>query len=302
MAKALEMAKKVSPTDSTVLIQGESGTGKELIARFIHRNSGRHDHPFLAINCAALPPTLLESELFGHKKGSFTGADQDKKGLFVEAGRGTLFLDEVGELPLELQAKLLRAIQEREVRPVGDVKDVPVNARIIAASNSEIRQLVREGRFREDLYYRLSVFPLHVAPLRVRRQDILLLARHFLNHQSPNHPGFTPEAIRRLERYTWPGNVRELENWVEYAVVLAGNERIRPEHLPQDPMGGEQDPLECLAEDMPPYDELERRYIRLVLDRTQGNKSEAARVLGMSMSTLWRRLKEIGTNGDGGGQ
>ena len=293
VGRALMLAEKVAPTKSTVLIMGESGTGKEVLARYIHRHSGRNEHPFLAINCAALPPTLLESELFGHKKGSFTGADTDKKGLFVEAGEGTLFLDEVGELPLELQAKLLRALQEKEVRPVGGVKDQKVEARIVAATNQDLREMVSEGRFREDLYYRLAVFPLAIAPLRDRRQDILLLARHFLSILSPGHPGFSPQAVRVMEAHAWPGNVRELENWVEYAVVLAGEERIMPEHLPQsvDACPPGQLSLSNLAQDLPSSEELEKRYIKLVLDRTDGNRSEAARILGLSVSTLWRRLK-----------
>ena len=294
MEKILILAEKVAPTGSTVLIQGESGTGKEVVARFIHRHSGRESQPFLAINCAALPPNLLESELFGHVKGAFTGADNDKKGLFVEAGSGTLFLDEVGELPLELQAKLLRALQQREVRPVGGTRDIKINARIIAATNQDMREMVVSNRFREDLFYRLSVFPLKMTPLRERRQDILLLARHFLGKFKPDHSGFSPAAIRLLEHYSWPGNVRELENWIEYAVVLAGEERILPEHLPLSMMQTPQEQLSVnnLAQDLPTAEELERRYIRLVLDQTGGNKSEAARILGLSISTLWRRLKD----------
>ena len=292
VARALLLAEKVAPTPTTVLIQGESGTGKEVMAQFIHRNSGRTDEPFLAINCAALPPNLLESELFGHVKGAFTGADSDKKGLFVQAGAGTLFLDEVGELPLELQAKLLRALQQKEVRPVGGLKDIAVKARIIAATNQDLREMVAEGRFREDLYYRLSVFPIFVTPLRQRRQDILLLARHFLALQRPDHPGFSPEAVRMMEAYSWPGNVRELENWVEYAVVLAGDEKIKPEHLPMAVGQASINPLSNLAMDLPSCEELEKRYIRQVLDHTGGNKTEASRILGLSISTLWRRLKE----------
>ncbi|MBU2549098.1 MAG: sigma-54-dependent Fis family transcriptional regulator [Proteobacteria bacterium] len=287
MARVLMLAGKVAPTGSTVLIQGESGTGKELLARFLHRRSGRSEEPFLAINCAALPPNLLESELFGHVKGAFTGADRDKKGLFVEAGRGTLFLDEVGELPLELQAKLLRAIQEKEVRPVGGVRDFPVEARILAASNQDLKSLASSGRFRDDLYYRLSVFPIHVGPLRERREDILPLARHFLGRFRSDPLGFAPDTVRTLEAYPWPGNVRELENWVEYAVIMAGPELIIPDHLPQ----AARDPIYELASDFPTRDELERRYIRLVLEHTRGNRSEAARILGLSTITLWRRLK-----------
>ena len=292
MARVLTLAEKVAPTRSTVLIQGESGTGKEVLARFIHRRSNRKEDPFLAINCAALPPTLLESELFGHVKGAFTGADSNKRGLFVEAGQGTLFLDEVGELPLELQAKLLRALQEKEVRPVGSVRDIAIHARIIAATNRDLKEMVGSNQFREDLFYRLAVFPLMVTPLRQRRQDILLLARHFLNRLNDDHPGFSPGAVRKMEAYAWPGNVRELENWVEYAHVMAGDERIQAEHLPLSEAEFEKDTISGLTLDQPDLETLERRYIRQVLSRTEGNKTEAAKILGISISTLWRRLKE----------
>lgn len=292
MAKLLIMAEKVASTRATVLIQGESGTGKEVLARLIHRHSESVGKPFLAINCAALPPSLLESELFGHVRGAFTGATTDKRGLFVEAGEGTLFLDEVGDIPLEMQAKLLRALQEREVRQVGGLKDIPIQARIIAATNRDLREMVKEGRFREDLYYRLAVFPLFVPPLRERREDILLLARNFLGRTRSDHPGFSPKSVRQMEAYAWPGNVRELENWVEYAVVMAGSERILPEHfpLPISPPSG--DPLSALAMDFPALEELEKRYTKLVLEHTAGNRTEAARILGIGISTLWRHLKE----------
>jgi two-component system, NtrC family, response regulator HydG len=292
MARLLITAEKVAATRSTVLIQGESGTGKEVLARFIHRHSDSLGKPFLAINCAALPPNLLESELFGHVKGAFTGANSDKKGLFIEAGEGTLFLDEVGEIPLEMQAKLLRALQEKEVRQVGGLKDIPVQARIIAATNRDLRTMVMEGRFREDLYYRLAVFPLFIPPLRERREDILLLARNFLARTQPDHLGFSPKAVRQMEAYPWPGNVRELENWVEYAAVMSGHEMILPEHfpLPQEPSS--RDPLAGLAADMPALEELERRYTKLVLEHTAGNRSEAARIMGIGISTLWRHLKD----------
>jgi len=292
MAKILLLAEKVAPTRSTVLLQGESGTGKEVIARFIHRHSSSADEPFLAINCAALPANLLESELFGHVKGAFTGADFDKKGLFIEAGNGTIFLDEVGDIPLEIQAKLLRAIQEKVVRQVGGVKEIPVQARNSAAANRELKSMVDEDRFREDLYFRLSVFPIAIPPLRDRREDILPLARHFLTKINPDHPGFFPKTIRLMESYDWPGNVRELENWVEYAVILAGKERIRPDHLPLEINRTPANPIKILATDLPTCNELEKRYIRYVLQQTDQNKSDAARILGIGSSTLWRRLKE----------
>ena len=293
MSRLLIRAEKVAATHATVLIQGESGTGKEVIARFIHRHSASSGKPFLAINCAALPPNLLESELFGHVKGAFTGATSDKKGLFVEAGEGTLFLDEVGEIPLEMQAKLLRALQEREARQVGGLKDFPVQARIMAATNRDLQGMVQEGRFREDLYYRIAVFPLHVAPLRERREDILLLARHFLARIQPNNPGFSPQAVRQIEAYAWPGNVRELENWVEHAVIMAGCEKILPEHFPMPTTASSQHTLSELASDFPTMEELERRYTNLVLKHTSGNRSEAARLLGIGTTTLWRRLKGV---------
>lgn len=291
MIKLQLKAQKVAPTKTTVLIQGESGTGKEVLARFIHRHSENRDKPFLAINCAALPPALLESELFGHVRGAFTGADHDKKGLFVEAGEGTLFLDEIGELTLEVQAKILRALQEREVRPVGGLKDFPVKARIIAATNRDLKEMIAAGHFREDLYYRLSVFPLLVPPLRERKQDILMLARHFLSRMKEEHNGFSPKSIRLMETYSWPGNVRELENWVEHALILAGDEKITPEHFPvvAEPP---KDPLAALTDDLPTYEEMGRRYARLVLEHTGNNKSEASRILGIGFTTLWRKLKK----------
>ncbi len=295
MARLLITAEKVAATRSTVLIQGESGTGKEVLARFIHRHSTSAEKPFMAINCAALPPSLLESELFGHVKGAFTGANSDKRGLFVEAGEGTLFLDEVGEIPLEMQAKLLRALQEREVRQVGGLKNFPIQARIIAATNRDLREMVADGRFREDLYYRLAVFPLFVAPLRERHEDILLLARNFLARIQPNHPGFSPKAVRQMETYTWPGNVRELENWVEYAVVMSGQERILPDHFPLASNQYSNDPFLSLAANLPALNELEKRYTKLILEHTSGNRTEAAKILGIGISTLWRHLKEGGS-------
>jgi two-component system, NtrC family, response regulator HydG len=294
MARVLMLAEKAAPTRATILLEGESGTGKEVVARFIHRHSDAAEKPFLAVNCAALPSQLLESELFGHVKGAFTGADSHKKGLFIEAKQGTLLLDEVGEIPLDLQAKLLRALQEKEVRPVGGLRHQTVQARIVASTNRDLRTLVGAGLFREDLYFRLSVFPISVPPLRERREDILPLARHFLSQISPNHPGFYPHSMRRMETYHWPGNVRELQNWVEYAVILAGNGRIRPEHLPLGIARTETDPIGMLMTDLPTCAEVESRYIRHVLEKTGHNKAEAARILGIGVSTLWRRLKEAG--------
>ncbi len=292
MERVLQLCLKAAPTPSSLLLVGETGTGKEVLARFIHRHSGRADQPYLAVNCAALPPNLLESELFGHVKGAFTGADRDRQGLFVEAGAGTLFLDEVGELPLELQAKLLRALQEREVRPVGGHQTRPLKARVVSATNRDLREMVAAGEFREDLYYRLAVIPVLVPPLRERREDILPLARHFLQRLRPQGPGLTPEAVRRLEAHAWPGNVRELENALEYASVLAGDQVIGPEHLPADLNDTPAALLDHLAGDLPSQEELVRRYTEHVLARTGGRKAETARILGIGQNTLWRRLKE----------
>ena len=291
MAQVRALAERVAPTNATVLISGESGTGKEVVVRFIHRSSERSGEPFLAVDCAALPENLLESELFGHVKGAFTGADRDKRGLFVEAGGGTLFLDEVGELPVTLQAKLLRALQERSVRPVGGTRSEPVGARIVAATNRDLQAMVQEGGFRQDLYYRLAVIPIRLPPLRERRDDILPLARCFLERFRPSHPGFSPEAVRKMTAYRWPGNVRELENAVEHACVLAGEDRILAEHLPPAVSQGTTGPLESLTADLPSEAELIRRYTRHVLAHTRGNRSQAAGILDIHVSTLWRRLR-----------
>lgn len=292
MKKLMLLADKVAPTQSTVLIQGESGTGKEMMARYIHTHSGRADHPFRAVNCAALPAALLESELFGHVKGAFTGADSNHKGLLLETGKGSFFLDEIGELPLELQSKLLRVLQEKEIRPVGGLSSVPFEARIIAATNQDLKSRIKEKLFREDLYYRLAVFPLTVDPLCERKEDILLLSRYFLDRIQPGHPGFSPAVVRMMETYPWPGNVRELKNCMEYAVILAGPDRILPEHLPLSVSS--EDPLTAISHDLPTFRELEKRYTRLVLKNTHQNKTQAARILGTSVTTLWRRLNEMG--------
>jgi two-component system, NtrC family, response regulator HydG len=291
MANVLALSEKAAPTPSNVLLIGESGTGKELIARFIHRRSGRENQPFVAVNCAALPPSLLESELFGHVKGAFTGAERDKAGLFIEAGAGTIFLDEVGDMPLELQVKLLRAIQEREVRPVGSLRQIPVQARILAATNRNLQKMMEQGKFREDLYYRLAVIPVQLPALRDCREDIMPLARYFLEKCQPRHPGFAPRALKLMESYAWPGNVRELENSVEYAAVLSGGVRIQPGHLPADIAKSRTGQMENLASDWPSEADLIKRYTQRVLEHTQGNQSRAARILGIDYSTFWRRLK-----------
>ena len=292
MRQVMVLAGKVAPTRASVLIQGESGVGKEVVARYVHRHSPDAAAPFLAVNCAALPPQLLESELFGHVRGAFTGADSDHRGLFVEAGNGTLFLDEIGELSPDLQAKLLRALNEREVRPVGGLKHVPVTARIIAATNQNLRQRLAEGTFRQDLFFRLAVFPIDIPPLRQRRGDILMLARHFLEQLASGHPGLAPETAHRLYTYAWPGNVRELKNWMEFGHVLAGGGPIRTEHLPPPVADGRAMRLESAFADLPPLKEVASRYARFVLDSCGANRREAARILGVSEVTLWRRIKD----------
>src|SRR3990170_2646403 len=280
---------------STVLIQGESGTGKELIARAIHYNSARSSKPFVVVNCAALPEQLLESELFGHVKGAFTGAVISKKGLFEEAEGGTCFLDEIGDMSLSLQAKLLRVIQEREVRRVGSNKPVHIDARIIAATNQPLEQKVKQGLFREDLLYRLKVVPIMLPPLRERPEDIPLLSDYFLKgyctEMTKTVFSFSPQAMDLLCRYSWPGNVRELQHAIERSVILTTNTVILPEDLPESIRH-----VYPIENDLPPFplmtlNEMERRYLIRVLRETRGNKSESARILGIDRRTLYRMAK-----------
>jgi len=292
--RVLNVIAQVAPTRSTVLISGESGTGKELVAQAIHYNSPRASGPFVKLSCAALPESLLESELFGHERGAFTGAVRRKDGLFKAADGGTLFLDEIGELSSGLQAKLLRAIEEGEIRPVGSITPQQVDVRIIAATNRDLARAVREGSFREDLYYRLNVISIHLPPLRERKDDIPLLAYHFLMKHSSElgkelH-AISPEAMRYLESYNWPGNVRELENAIEHAVVMATSDPIRAGDLPESVRsGGTPD-----TGDLPllPLRELERRAIHAALRRTEGDKREAAKLLGIGVATLYRKIKK----------
>ncbi|VVS92669.1 sigma 54-interacting transcriptional regulator [Desulfoluna spongiiphila] len=286
----LDRTDKVAPTDATVLILGESGSGKEVVARRIHAGSRRNRAPFLAINCAALPPELLESELFGHVRGAFTGAEKTKKGLFVSAGEGTIFLDEIGDMPLPVQGKLLRALQEREVRPVGGLEDIPVKARIVAATNRDLAAMAREGSFRQDLYYRLSVFPISLPSLAERKEDILPLAHAALKKRAPDHPGFSATAENALLSHPWPGNVRELENWVEHGLILAGDDLIDAPHLPETHQTTA--PADSIDGDLPSLEALTHRYIDKVLTHTGGNKKETAHILGIGTATLWRHLKK----------
>jgi Nif-specific regulatory protein len=280
----------VIDTDATVLVTGESGTGKELVARAIHYNGERQDKPFVAVFCGSLPDELLESELFGHKKGAFTGAIADKKGLFQVANGGTVFLDEVGELSHKMQTSLLRVLQEGEIKRVGDTETTRVDVRLISATNKSLQDLVKAGEFREDLFYRLNTIEVAVPPLRRRRDDIELLAKHFLAKlavKNRSHiKGFTEDALARLRSHDWPGNVRELENTVERAVVLCRNDAIGIDELRLPAVGSH--PLEPGIT----LKELERRMVKKTLDECDGNVSETARVLGVSRRWLHYRLKE----------
>lgn len=298
MKRVYDLIRRVSETDASVFITGESGTGKELIARAIHERGDRASRPFVAINCAAVPANLLESELFGHVRGAFTDARTARKGLLAEANGGTLLLDEVGEMPLEMQPKLLRVLQEQEFRPVGGDRSVSVDVRIIAATNRDPEGDVEEGRFREDLYYRLNVVEIHVPPLRARGNDILLLAQRFVRRVAKrlDKPvrGISKEAARRLLEYDWPGNVRELENCVERAVTLTAFDQIIVDDLPERIRTFESKRVVLIDRDIEhllTLEELERRYIERVLATVDDNKSAAARILGVDRRTLYRKLE-----------
>jgi len=294
------MIEKIAPTRVTVLVLGESGVGKELVARAIHQKSLRADGPFVVVNCGAIPEGLIESELFGHEKGAFTGASHSKRGLFDAAHGGTLFLDEVGELPLHVQVKLLRALQQRTIRSVGGVQDREVDVRIVAATNRDLEQEVREGRFREDLYYRLNVIGLRVPPLRERKEDILPLVEHFMERHGAR-PGMrlSREAQKLLLEYEFPGNVRELENLVERAITLADGDEIGPDVFPPEVRRVRPSFDESLLEDapIPPgfdlqawLDAFERRMLERALEQAGGVKVEAARLLGISFRSFRYRL------------
>ena len=295
----LRLAETVAPTESTVLIQGESGTGKEVVARYIHELSSRADHTFASINCGALPESLLESELFGHVKGSFTGAIKDKTGLFAAAAKGTFFLDEIGETTPATQVKLLRVLQHREVIPVGATDPQPIDVRLIAATNRELEEEIRRGAFRTDLFYRLNVIALHLPTLRQRAEDIPLLATHFLSRiadlrqEAPKE--LSRSALDALTSYSWPGNVRELENALERAVILTPGDEIAPSALPERVTQRVSEPLVAeRAPTNPTLESIERAYIMWVLQSESGNKSRAAEVLGIDPSTLYRKLSRYG--------
>jgi len=297
--KILELVKKVANTDSTVLIYGESGTGKELIAKAIHQLSQRSQKPFIAINMAALPEELLESELFGYVKGAFTGAAKDKEGLLKAAEGGTVLLDEISEASPRIQVKILRALQEKEMTPVGSTKVQKVNVRIIASTNTDLEAKVKEGNFREDLFYRLNVVSINIPPLRERKDDIPLLVNYFLKKYSAlyNLPvkKFSNEAMEILFKYDWPGNVRELENAVERALILSEGEIIVPGDLPEKILSQEEAP-QIVATEKISLEELEKRYIIQILDLTGWNKTKAAQILGIDPSTLYRKLQRYGLN------
>jgi DNA-binding NtrC family response regulator len=293
MQSVFALIRQAAPGDVNVLITGESGTGKELVAKALHFNSHRADRPFVPINCAAVPASLLESELFGHVKGAFTGAVSSRRGLFREAHGGTLFLDEIGDMAPELQAKLLRAIEDRSVRPVGSDQATPLDVRIIAATNQDLPARIRAGQFRDDLYYRLAVIPIQLPALRERKEDIPLLAEHFLGRaiaaSGKQVAGFTPETMTILLRHLWPGNVRELENVVERAVTLSAGGTIAPDALLLDASASPPTAL-TLAQlpRRPTLQELTDEYVALVLQETEGDKARAADLLGISKRTLYR--------------
>jgi two-component system response regulator HydG len=296
----LRLAETVAPTDSTVLIQGESGTGKEVVARYIHDLSARAEGSFLSINCGALPESLLESELFGHVKGSFTGAVKDKLGLFAAAAKGSFFLDEIGETTPAIQVKLLRVLQQREVIPVGGTEAVPIETRLIAATNRDLEEEMKRGGFRSDLFYRLNVFALHLPPLRQRRDDIPLLIDAFLGRSAEQAGGImkrlSPEALEAMMEYNWPGNVRELENALERAFILSKGDTVDVSVLPQRVTERRSEPLitDRTPTSNPTLDVVERAYILWVLQSEGGNKSRAAERLGIDPSTLYRKLSRYG--------
>ena len=297
MQKIYDLIERISNISSNVLITGESGTGKELVARAIHYTGMRKEKPFIALNCAAIPETLLESELFGCKKGAFTDAKSDKKGLIFEANKGTLFLDEITEMPLTLQVKLLRVIEEKEVRPLGDTNAYPVDARIISTSNRNIEVLIQQDQFRKDLYYRLKVIDIELPPIRERREDIPLLIQHFIGRFSKELKkeitGISDETLRILFSYSWPGNVRELENVIQRAIALSRHEVILPEDLPMSVLyETDNDTLKKAVQERYTIDQMEKEYIRRILIEVGGSRTKACEILGLDRKTLYRKLHE----------
>ncbi len=302
MLDVFELIKLVASSTANILISGESGTGKELVARALHNSGSRKLKPFVPINCTAIPENLLESELFGHVKGSFTGAMSDKKGLFEEADKGTLFLDEIGDLSLALQAKLLRVVQDRQIRPVGSNQSKNVDVRIVAASHRDLKIMVKDGKFREDLFYRLNVVPIRIPPLRDRIEDLPLLVESFIaKFAAQNGAGpkdITPEAMAVLMAHPWPGNVRELENVIERAMVLSRGDRIEKSSVLDGALAEAKNNIEQLHADRPTLEKLEERYIKLVLAEVNNSKDEASKVLGLSRRTLYRKERIYGMVSD----
>ena len=303
MRKVFDLVERVAETDASVLITGESGTGKELVARAVHSHSARKGGPFVALNCAAMPENLLESELFGHTRGAFTDAKTARAGLFVEASGGVILLDEIGELPLPLQPKLLRALQERKVRPVGGSSEIPFDARIVAATNRDLESMVEEQRFREDLFYRINVIHVAVPPLRARGNDILLVAQHFVEHYAQTFKkdvrGISAPSAERLLAYPWPGNVRELQNCMERAVALTRMSEIVVDDLPEKmqghrPSGGRGHDVVAEADGLLSLDEMERRHILRAMEIHRGNRGLAAEALRIDRKTLYRKLRAYG--------
>ncbi len=305
MQKVCEMIRRVGPTDATVLITGESGTGKEIVAKAIHASSTRKDKLFLPVNCAALPEPLLESEMFGHVKGAFTGADVHKAGLFEAAEGGTIMLDEIGAMPVSIQSKLLRVLQEREVRRLGSTQHVAVNARVLAATNDDLKERIKQGLFREDLFYRLSVISIEIEPLRNRREDILPIAFSFIRKETPEKekpPILSPDVCEILESYEWPGNVRQLENCVKHALTFCNHQEIKKEDLPPQILSAPRvgravgnkavmaQNLENAASLKAFLRDKEKEYLEQVLERTGGDKEAAAQKLDISLATLYRKL------------
>ena len=298
MLRVFELIRRVAPTRTNVLVSGESGTGKELVARALHNLSDRAAGPFVAVNCGAIPESLMESELFGHIKGAFTGANAAREGVFVAASGGTLFLDEIGELPTSMQVKLLRALQERRVRPVGGDHELDVDCRVVAATNRDLEAWAEQGRFREDLYFRINVIHAQLPPLRSRGTDILLLAQFFLRRFSAQEAkevsGIDPVAAQRLCDYEWPGNVRELRNCIERAVALTRYHEISLEDLPERIRAFKRSHVVVASDDpteLVPIEEVERRYIMRVLEAVGGSKTAASKILGLDRKTLYRRLE-----------
>ncbi|HYP28633.1 MAG TPA: sigma-54 dependent transcriptional regulator [Blastocatellia bacterium] len=303
MQQLFEVIKRIAARrDASALIIGSTGTGKELVARAIHYNSDRKDAPFMPINCSAIPDTLLESELFGHQKGAFTGAHETRRGLIEEAQGGTVFLDEINTLSMNLQVKLLRVLQERVVRRVGGRENIPIDIRLVSASNQDLEDAVKRGEFRQDLFYRLNVVPVRLPDLKDRREDIPLLVHHFLQKFSQQHGEaarrFSSEAMRALMTHTWPGNVRELENAVEHALTMGSGEILAPEDLPASVTAPERDIVEEATLDNVSLEEVERRYILRILDKMDGHQIKTAQILGIDRRTLYRRLRQYGYGGN----